>query len=71
MSSTKKKELRVIIINEILNLFSGWDMCDIATIEETIIDDVIEDLLETSNYPCFNNSDIRISIKRVLISKLK
>lgn len=40
-------------------------------IAERIVDDVIVDLKETSDYPAFNDSDVRIAIGRVLVDALE
>lgn len=64
------KELRNCIKREIANLFNGWELDVIASITERIIDEVVEDVIETSNYPKCNDSDVRIAIKRVVLFNL-
>jgi len=63
-------ELRKKIEREIANLFKGWDASDIASITERVMDDVIDDIVETTDYPNYNDSDIRIAIKRTILFKL-
>ena len=55
---------------EVALLFIEWDLSDIDSIYERIVDDVIKDIEETSDYPNYNDSDIRIAVKRVIIDKL-
>lgn len=44
---------------------------ELATqIGDHIVDDVIEDIKETSDYPVFNDSDVRTAIGRVLLNAL-
>jgi hypothetical protein len=64
------KELRNCIKREIANLFNGWGLDVIASITERIIDEVVEDVIETSNYPKCNDSDVRIAIIRVVLFNL-
>ena len=59
-----KKEIRA----EIEKVFRGWDCCEISDICARITDAVADDVIETSDYPSHNSSDIRISIKRVILS---
>ena len=64
------EELKDNIKREISNLFTGWDFEDIVNITANIIDEVVEDVVETSDYPNYNDSDIRIAIKRVVVNLL-
>ena len=65
------KELVNGILREVGILFREWDFDEINSIGERIMHDVIDDVKETSDYPNFNDSDIRISIKRVILCKLE
>ena len=55
------------INREISAMFSDWDMSEIAELTEAIGEEVADDVMETSDYPNYNSSDIRIAIKRVII----
>lgn len=60
------EKLKKQIKREILLLFSWMDLSDIAELQENLTDRVCNDVVETSDYPYYNDSDIRISIARVL-----
>ena len=63
-----KEELRENVNNVIYDMFSDWDISDAGDLCCNIIDEVIEDVIETSDYPEYNDSDIRIAIKRTIIN---
>jgi hypothetical protein len=44
------------------------DLDEISEIQDNILEEVCEDVMETSDYPNYNDSDIRIAIKRVIIN---
>jgi hypothetical protein len=48
-------------------MFSDWDISDACDLCCNIIDEVCEDVMETSDYPEYNDSDIRIAVKRTII----
>ena len=64
------EELIKNVRREIGLAFSWMDTCDILEIQSHITDKVCEDVIETSDYPNYNDSDIRIAIKRVIINAL-
>lgn len=59
-------ELEEQVKREIGLVFSWMDLSDIAELQNNLTDRVCEDVVETSDYPNYNDSDIRISIARVL-----
>ena len=63
-----KEELRENANNVIYDMFSDWDISDAGDLCCNIIDEVIDDVIETSDYPEYNDSDIRIAIKRTIIT---
>jgi hypothetical protein len=64
------EELRQNVWKQILNLFQWWDYSEISSIQNAILDDVCKDVVETSDSPNYNDSDIRISIKRTIVNRL-
>ena len=60
------EELEKQVKREIGLAFSWMDLSDIAELQNNLTDRVCEDVVETSDYPNYNDSDIRISITRVL-----
>ena len=52
----------------IYQMFSDWDISDAGDLCCNIIDEVVEDVMETSDYPDYNDSDLRIAIKRTIIN---
>ena len=70
MGLKEETELRECMKREVANLFSGWDADEISSITERISDDVIDDVVETSDYPNYNDSDVRIAIKRIVLFNL-
>ena len=65
-----KKSLINEINKVIEQMFYTWDGSEIATIQNVIAEEAAEDVIETSDYPNHNDSDIRIAIKRVLLNKI-
>ena len=65
------EELKENVRKQILILFQWWDASDIESIQSTILDDVCKDVVETSGYPDYNDSDIRIAIKRTIVNNLQ
>ena len=63
-----KEELRENAERVIHEMFSDWDVSDAGSLCCNIIDEVIEDVIETSDYPEYNDSDIKIAIKRTIIN---
>lgn len=64
-----KKTLSDYIKQEMESMFSGWDCSEISQLTEAILEDVEQDVIETSDYPNYNTSDIRIAIKRTILAK--
>ncbi len=61
-----KKQIEVVIAQ----MFSNWDCSEVAQITDAISEDVEDDIKETSDYPFHNDSDVRIAVKRVVLSKI-
>jgi hypothetical protein len=61
------EKLRQDAENVIYDMFSDWDISDAGELCCNIIDEVCEDVIETSDYPEYNDSDIRIAVKRTII----
>lgn len=62
------EELRENAEKMIYQMFSNWDISDISSLCCNIIDEVCQDVMETSDYPDYNDSDLRIAIKRTIIN---
>ena len=62
-----EEKLRQDAENVIYDMFSDWDISDAGELCCNIIDEVCEDVIETSDYPEYNDSDIRIAVKRTII----
>ena len=62
-----KNAIRIVIAQ----MFSTWDLSDIERVYDSICDEVADDVIETSNFPLFHDSDIRIAVKRVILSRLQ
>ena len=63
-----EEELKDNVDRVIYEMFSDWDVSEAVNLRCNIIDEVIEDVIETSDYPDYNDSDIRIAIKRTIIN---
>ena len=63
-----EEELKENVDRVIHEMFSDWDVSEAVNLRCNIIDEVIEDVIETSDYPDYNDSDIRIAIKRTIIN---
>ena len=63
-----KEKLREDAVNVIYDMFSDWDISEAGELCCNIIDEVCEDVMETSDYPEYNNSDIRMAVKRTIIN---
>lgn len=70
MTKKEMKELRENVEFVITQMFATWDFADINTIKTAIIDDVVNDVIETSDYPNYNCSDITIAVKRTILNRL-
>jgi hypothetical protein len=53
--------------NVIYDMFFDWDISDTSEVCCNIIDEVCKDVMETSDYPNYNDSDIRMAVKRTII----
>ena len=62
------EELEKRVKREIGLAFSWMDLDEISEIQDNILEEVCEDVMETSDYPNYNDSDIRMAIKRVIIN---
>ena len=60
------EELKKQVKREIGLAFSWMDLSDIAELQDNLTDRVCNDVIETSDYPNYNDSDIRIAITRIL-----
>jgi hypothetical protein len=63
-----EEKLRQDAENVIYDMFSDWDISDAGELCCNIIDEVCEDVIETSDYPEYNDSDIRMAVKRTIIN---
>lgn len=61
-------ELRENAKAMIEKMFQWWEHDEVADLCANIIDEVCEDVMETSDYPYYNDSDLRIAIKRTIIN---
>lgn len=61
-------ELRENAKAMIEKMFQWWEHDEVADLCANIIDEVCEDVMETSDYPNYNDSDLRIAIKRTIIN---
>jgi len=62
------EELREQVKAMIGKMFQWWEASDVADLTANIIDEVCEDVIDTSDYPNYNDSDLRIAIKRTIIN---
>lgn len=64
-------DLLTAIRTEVKLMFAGaMDISDTEKVADTLQADVANDVMETSDYPNYNISDIRIAIIRTLKKKL-
>lgn len=64
-------DLLADVRKEVVAMFGGaMDGSDVKKLADTIADDAAEDVMETSDYPNHNDSDVRIAIVRTLKKKL-
>ena len=61
-------KLREDVRQAIYAMFQWWEHDEVADLCANIIDEVCEDVMETSDYPNYNDSDLRIAIKRTIIN---
>lgn len=67
----KHNDLLADVRKEVVAMFGGaMDGSDVEKLADTIADDAAEDVMETSDYPNHNDSDVRIAIVRTLKKKL-
>lgn len=63
------EELKRLVKIKIAQLFNWMDISDVTKLQDNIIDEVCQDVMDTSDYPLnFNDSDIEIAITRVIIN---
>ena len=63
------EELKELVKIKIAQLFNWMDISDIVDLQNNILDEVCDDVMETSDYPLnYNDSDIEIAITRVIIN---
>ena len=63
-------DLRENVKNVITQMFNNWDCSEITELVDNITEDVVEDVIETSDFPFnghYNNSDIEMAVKRVIL----
>ena len=62
------EELKGLVKIKIAQLFNWMDMSDIVDLQNNILDEVCEDVMDSTDYPLnYNDSDIEIAISRVII----
>ena len=61
-----KNNIRIVIAQ----MFSTWDFSDVERVYDSICDEVANDVIEAANFSSYNDSDIRIAVKRVILSRL-
>jgi hypothetical protein len=62
------EELKELVKIKIAQLFNWMDMSDIVDLQNNILDEVCEDVMDSTDYPLnYNDSDIEIAISRVII----
>lgn len=63
------EELKELVKIKIAQLFNWMDMSDIVDLQNNILDEVCEDIMDSTDYPLnYNDSDIEIAITRVIIN---
>jgi hypothetical protein len=63
-------DLRENVKNVITQMFNNWDCSEITELVDNITEDVVEDVIETSDFSFnghYNNSDIEMAVKRVIL----
>lgn len=65
---SRKEDIKILMYSELSALYN--DYFDIEKMVNAIKDDVISDVIECSDYPHFNNDDVKIAIGRVLLKKI-
>ena len=61
-------DLKKAVRQNIGELFNWMDASDLCSFQDKITDMVCDDVIETSNYPNYNDSDIRIAISRTILN---
>lgn len=62
------EELKELVKIKIAQLFNWMDISDIVDLQNNILDEVCEDVMDSTDYPLnYNDSDIEIAISRVII----
>jgi hypothetical protein len=63
------EELKELVKIKIAQLFNWMDISDIVDLQNNILDEVCEDVMDSTDYPLnYNDSDIEIAISRVIIN---
>jgi hypothetical protein len=63
------EELKGLVKIKIAQLFNWMDISDIVDLQNNILDEVCEDVMDSTDYPLnYNDSDIEIAISRVIIN---
>jgi len=66
-----EKGLRKQIRTEVMRSFCNWlTASDIESVAESIVDECVEDVKVCSDYPHYNDSDVRLAIQRVVIGRV-
>ena len=63
-------DLRENVKNVITQMFNNWDCSEITELVDNITEDVVEDVIETSDFSFnghYNDSDIEMGVKRVIL----
>lgn len=73
MANKKKLTLDEIQLQDnvrraMYTMFPSWDSDERNELCNNIIDMVCEDVIETSDYPNYNGSDISLGIKRAILA---
>lgn len=63
-------DLRENVKNVITQMFNNWDCSEIIELVDNITEDVVEDVIETSDFSFnghYNDLDIEMGVKRVIL----
>ena len=62
--------MKQIVYNTFISLFMWMDASEVEELHNTLCEDVERDIVETADKDGWNDSDVRIAIKRVLFKRL-
>lgn len=63
-------EMKQIIYDTFISLFMWMDASEVEELHNALCEDVERDIVETADKDGWNDSDVRIAIKRVLFKRL-